>query len=75
MLDLFKREIQKRSDFQVIQSYLNLFLTLHMDVIVRDEVLVLKLKELEECQHAAWKDVYGWMQNASCLVEHFLGIH
>ena len=75
MLSVFKCEVLNRCDYQVIQSYLNLFLTLHLDTIVQDEELVSRLKELEECQRASWKDVHGWMQNASCLVEHFLGIH
>ena len=43
--------------------------------VVQDEELVKRLKELEECQRTSWEDVHGWVQNASCLVEHFLGIH
>ena len=72
LLNLFEGEVQKRADFEVVQSYINLVLKIHLETILSDPELVYSLNQLKISQKGAWNNLRGWAQKSLCLIEHFL---
>ena len=72
LLNLLEQEVQMHTDFEVVQSYINLFLKLHLETILSDETLVTSLEKLKRTQQEAWNNLRGWTQKSLCLIEHFL---
>ena len=73
VLKVFILETTIRRDFQVVQSYLNVVLKQHLDVIVNTKSLMIELIKLQRIQKESWGQLRGKIQTSLCLIEHMSG--
>jgi len=65
-------ELTKRGkDFELVQSYVSLFLKLHGDVVTRDEELKKVCEELLETIKNTWFQCEHLVNQSTCLVNYF----
>lgn len=63
-----------RRNFELISSYLALFLKLHADFVSRQDKLCNVLEQIKEVQDIVWKNVQSYFNKNLCLVGYFKNI-
>jgi len=71
ILRFIKNELLTKQNFDVIQSILNIFLKLHMEIIPNNSELMELCNEIEDIQNKTWIDLQDMMNNSLCLLSYF----
>ena len=72
-LRFFLAAFGTRRDFELVQAYLRLFLTVHGPAVARDARAAEDAAAIAKAQQAAWGQLQDMFQNASCLLSFFSG--
>ncbi len=67
-----EKEVQKQTDFELIQAFLNVFLKTHMGSIMQDKALAERVASLTVALGASYENIDGKLQRVSCMLNHFL---
>ena len=60
------------SHYELAQAYLNVFLTMHMGVVMGNEKLTRRAGKLAEAVGLSWEHLDTKMQRVMCMLGHFL---
>lgn len=71
MLEFFLFWLRNRTDFEVLQAYMNVYLKVHGLAVKKDEGLVRLAGEVLEEQKKAWKTLEADFNKCSCLLDYF----
>eukprot|EP01117_Protostelium_nocturnum_P019111 TRINITY_DN8190_c1_g1_i1.p1 TRINITY_DN8190_c1_g1~~TRINITY_DN8190_c1_g1_i1.p1 ORF type:complete len:968 (-),score=223.23 TRINITY_DN8190_c1_g1_i1:41-2944(-) len=74
MLELFKFQLEKNSDFELVQAFLHVFLKHHSEFIASNQEIQNLAQQLLECQRKHWSRLQSLMDQNLCLVKFFSGI-
>ena len=73
LVHLFRRLLSYRSSFQVVQAYLDLFLTIFHQDIIEERSLQTALHELSNDHGDVWHHLEQLIQNSLCMLQYFGG--
>lgn len=62
--------LRTRQDFELIQSYLGLFLKVHADTMATEEAFLEELVSIAEEQQNSWKDLETAFNQSLCIVNY-----
>lgn len=62
--------MQSNRDFELLQAYLNVFLTVHGDLIIQDSRLKSVLSDLHHKQQLVWSRMEEHLQRAECMIDY-----
>ncbi|XP_077500929.1 LOW QUALITY PROTEIN: WD repeat-containing protein 36 [Amblyomma americanum] len=62
--------LRTRRDFELIQSYLGLFLKVHADTMAAEEAFLEELVSIAEEQQNSWKDLESAFNQSVCIVNY-----
>lgn len=62
--------LKTRRDFELIQSYLGLFLKVHADVMASEDAFREELILIAEAQHSSWKELETAFNQSLCIVNY-----
>ncbi|KAJ6233135.1 wd repeat-containing protein [Anaeramoeba flamelloides] len=71
VLRFFKSELSNNRNFELIQSYLDLFLRIYIDQIIEDQELLGLIKEIRELQKIRWQRLSNLFQKNFCRISFF----
>jgi U3 small nucleolar RNA-associated protein 21 len=74
ILEMFNIYIDNNKDFELIQSYLKLFLKYHLDNIIHNPELVSMIKELKKKEKEKWRKLQSLFHSNLCLIHYLSGI-
>lgn len=69
-LKAVEQGLKSRRDFELLQSYLGLFLKIHSDIIVKDVDLVAECIVLSKLQNEAWDELQMKFHKTLCIVNY-----
>ncbi|KAJ6218098.1 hypothetical protein RDWZM_009255 [Blomia tropicalis] len=69
-IDMIDFELQSNRDFELAQSYLSLFLKIHLDSIAADESLLTKCTSLSTISDKSWSRLSQDMDRSICLINY-----
>lgn len=69
-LKAMEQGLKSKKDFELLQSYLGLFLKIHSDIIVNDADLVDECIVLSTLQNEAWDELQMKFHKTLCIVNY-----
>ncbi len=74
MMEFFAHSLDAHTNFELVQTLLNVFLRAHGDVLVEMPELMKLAQQLLVKQRRAWDRLAAMCQHNLCLVHHVSGI-
>ena len=68
-LTMIQNGFSDNRNFEVLQSYLSLFLKIHAELIIKEDKLGVKLKEIHAFQQNMWCGLHEELDESLCLVK------
>lgn len=62
--------LQTRRDFELVQSYLGLFLKIHADTLASEDAFQEELVSIADIQQSSWKDLEVAFNQSLCIVNY-----
>lgn len=62
--------LQSRKDYELVQSYLGIFLKVHADTVTSEPALCDALRDLSEVQRSSWKALETLFDQSLCVVSY-----
>jgi len=72
-LDFLIAQLKLRQNFELVQSYMHLFLKVHGDVIATSPALIDSLQEAVASQELSWVHIEGLFQHSLCVLGFLRG--
>jgi U3 small nucleolar RNA-associated protein 21 len=73
-LDFVAMALPRRTNFELVQAYLALFLKIHAEVVAAHPSLQAKVAALRAQQRAAWRTLEELFQRNMCLVQYLSNV-
>lgn len=73
-LKFILNQLTLRRNFELISSYLGLFLKLHADTVSRHDYLCDLLEQINEVQTIVWTNLKSYFNQNLCLISYFKNI-
>jgi U3 small nucleolar RNA-associated protein 21 len=72
VIQFMKTQIERQTDFELIQAFLQVFLRMHMKSLMGHPALAKEALGLKESVEGSWAQVDDKLQRVTCMLAHFL---
>ena len=73
-MDFVEMKVKKKCDFEFVMAFLQVFLKIHMKIIMDDPSLAERAVALKQRLEENWSQIDRKMKRVSCMLNHFLGL-
>ena len=73
-MDFVEMKVKKKCDFEFVMAFLQVFLKIHMKIIMDDPSLAERAIALKQRLEENWSQIDRKMKRVSCMLNHFLGL-